>query len=65
MRRGREVIGLSQEKRNPRPEAGREQTTLRLPAELKAELQREAEQMGISFNELVLMILNGEKNRPS
>lgn len=36
----------------------REQTTIRLPAELKEQLQREADNLGISFNELVMMIIN-------
>lgn len=40
----------------------REQTTIRLPAELKEELQREADRKGISLNALVLMILNEEQN---
>lgn len=40
----------------------REQTTIRLPRELKEQLQREAEKKGISFNSMVSMILNLERN---
>lgn len=36
----------------------REQITIRLPAELKEQLQREADELGISFNELIMMIIN-------
>ncbi len=36
----------------------REQTTIRLPAELKEKLQQEADETGIAFNQLVLIILN-------
>lgn len=36
----------------------REQTTIRLPAELKERLQREADRRGDSFNGLVVMMLN-------
>lgn len=32
----------------------REQTTIRLPTELKEQLQREAERQEISFNKLVM-----------
>lgn len=35
----------------------REQTTIRLPAELKRELQREADEKGISFNAYIVIIL--------
>ena len=35
----------------------REQTTIRLPAELKRELQREADERGISFNAYIVIIL--------
>lgn len=41
----------------------KEQTTIRLPAELKEQLQQEAERKGISLNALILMILNLERNR--
>lgn len=34
-----------------------EQTTLRLPAELKEQLQREAERYGITMHDLVVFIL--------
>lgn len=40
----------------------REQTTIRLPAGLKEQLQREADRRGISFNALVIMILSEERN---
>ncbi len=40
----------------------REQTTIRLPAELKEALRREADRRGIGLNALVLMILNEEQN---
>ena len=36
----------------------REQTTIRLPAELKERVQQEAERLGISFNELVMLAIN-------
>ena len=32
----------------------RDQTTIRLPAELKEKLQQEADRLGISFNGLVI-----------
>lgn len=35
----------------------REQTTIRLPAELKEKLQQEAERLGISFNGYVISLL--------
>ena len=35
----------------------REQTTIRLPADLKRELQQEADRTGISFNAFILRIL--------
>ncbi len=35
----------------------REQTTIRLPAGLKEQLQREADRRGISFNALVIILL--------
>lgn len=39
----------------------REQTTIRLPIGMKEELQQEADKRGISFNALVLMLLNVER----
>lgn len=36
----------------------REQTTIRLPIELMEALKQEAEQRGMSFNALILMLLN-------
>ena len=39
-------------------EVEREQTTIRLPAELKERLQREADKIGVSFNEIVIKLLN-------
>ena len=36
----------------------REQTTIRLPAELKKQLQQEADRRGISLNALVLILIN-------
>mgnify|MGYP000094944693 FL=1 len=39
----------------------REQTTLRLPAELMERLRQQAQEMGISVNTLILTILNAEK----
>lgn len=36
----------------------REQTTLRLPSELKEELKRQAQERGDSFNETVVRYLN-------
>ena len=35
----------------------REQTTIRLPAELKEKLQREADRKGFSFNSIVIILL--------
>ena len=35
----------------------REQTTLRLPSELKEELQKEAQESGMSFNDYVLWLI--------
>lgn len=35
----------------------REQTTIRLPAELKKRLQQEADRIGMTFNQFVLLIL--------
>lgn len=37
----------------------REQTTIRLPAELKERLQREAEERGYTMTDLILFILWG------
>ncbi len=36
----------------------REQTTIRLPAELKDELQREAVKKGISLNAYILLLID-------
>lgn len=36
----------------------REQTTIRLPAELKEKLQQEADKRGESLNGLIVMMLN-------
>nr|DAJ56117.1 MAG TPA: antitoxin [Caudoviricetes sp.] len=35
----------------------REQTTIRLPAELKRELQREADERGYTLSDLIMFIL--------
>lgn len=35
----------------------REQTTIRLPSELKEKIQKEADRLGISFNAMVLILL--------
>ena len=35
----------------------REQTTIRLPAELKEQIQKEADEMGQSFNAMLLILL--------
>lgn len=35
----------------------KEQTTIRIPAELKERIQQEADRKGMSFNHLVLLIL--------
>ena len=35
----------------------REQTTIRLPAELKEKIQREADRRGDSFNETIIRLL--------
>ncbi len=36
----------------------KEQTTIRLPKELKEKLQREAEETGISFNSYILLLID-------
>jgi len=36
----------------------REQTTIRLPKELKEQLQREADRKGISFNAYLLLLID-------
>lgn len=36
----------------------REQTTIRLPYDLKEQVQQKADKMGISFNEFVLLAIN-------
>ncbi len=41
----------------------REQTTIRLPKELKEQIQRAADEEGISFNSFILKLLNEEQNR--
>lgn len=42
----------------------RTQITIRLPAELKEELQREADRRGISFNDYLLwLIIHGRQVR--
>lgn len=41
----------------------REQTTIRLPASLKEQIQQEADRRGISLNALIIMILSEERNR--
>ena len=41
----------------------RAQTTIRLPAELKEQLQQEADMFGISFNAYVLILIDkGHRN---
>jgi len=39
-------------------EVEREQTTIRLPVELKEKLQQQAGKIGISFNEFVLLAID-------
>ena len=41
----------------------REQTTIRLPVELKEQIQREADEAGQSFNAKVLLILKDWADR--
>ena len=41
----------------------REQTTIRLPAELKEQLQQEADKRGYSFNTLLLIIFKQAVNQ--
>lgn len=36
----------------------REQTTIRLPADLKEQVQQKADELGISFNEAVLIAID-------
>ena len=50
---GQEVDIHMKKENNPK-----EQTTVRLPLELKERIQKEADRKGMSFNELVLIILN-------
>ena len=38
----------------------REQTTIRLPAELKDKINREADKRNISFNAMVILLLREE-----
>ncbi len=40
----------------------REQTTIRIPVKLKETIKIEAKKRGFSFNALILMILNEERN---
>jgi predicted HicB family RNase H-like nuclease len=44
-------------------EMEREQTTIRLPRELKSELEEEAGRIGIGLNAYILMILSEAENR--
>ena len=41
----------------------REQTTIRLPAELKEQLQQEADKMGISLNAVIIITIQKGLNR--
>ena len=41
----------------------REQTTIRLPADLKEKIQQEADKAGLAFNQFVLMVLKEWLNR--
>ena len=41
----------------------KEQTTIRLPAEMKEQLVREAKEGGMSFNELVMILLHRYRSR--
>ena len=43
-------------------EMEREQTTIRLPAELKEKIQQEADRRGMSFNQLLLIIIDAYIN---
>lgn len=45
-----------QERRSKKME--REQTTIRLPKELKEELQREADSKGVSFNDYLMWLID-------
>lgn len=36
----------------------RTQTTIRLPSELKEQLQKQADEMGVSFNAYVLLLID-------
>lgn len=36
----------------------REQTTIRLPADLKQQIQRRADEMGLSFNAFIMTAIN-------
>ena len=54
----RQSISESKGVRDTTKKKEREQTTIRLPAELKDKFQQEADRRGIAFNQLVLIILN-------
>lgn len=41
----------------------REQTTIRLPAELKEALQREAQEKGISFNGYLIALIQSARGK--
>ena len=62
-RKEREKLGgmyvMRKNLKEARQKAGmhREQTTIRLPDEMKKGLQKEADKRGMSFNQLVLIIL--------
>lgn len=53
---------MNEKQRESRP-AMREQTTLRLPAELKEKLNRKAKENGISLNAMILTILYDARQR--
>lgn len=47
------------------PKCEREQTTIRLPVELKEELQKQAAEMGMSFNGFFLWLIDiGRRHLP-
>ena len=43
----------------------KEQTTIRLPSELLQQLRKQADEMGVSFNELVMIAINEFLNYPN
>lgn len=52
-------------KKAPYPPKDRAQTTIRLPTELKEQLQQEADEKGLNLRDLIVFILWGSLNQAS